>query len=258
MELARLSTLSDCHVLSPETAVAPSAVTSRLLALPAELRNAIVDLVLPENEELVIGMHDAMTPALLRTCREFRRTYSTRFYNTNIFVINALFAQPPVELVPDCWLTADRGWVGPNEKAQKWLERTSREHLSLMKHIRLVGLAVGEQTSNTRLIPHLVESSIGFDIVMPEPHFDFDIGAVKRDTDGGCIPFCIESEYKVGGHYLKAEALQRYLGLLCETARSGKCLASDGSSTFDKKWLGRMMWFWFSLVRMLPIPSVWR
>ncbi|KAK5117159.1 hypothetical protein LTR85_008927 [Meristemomyces frigidus] len=102
--------------------------TSRLLALPPELRDEIYRFALVE-EKIVVDATRHTTPGVLRTCRQIRKEASPIFYRENAFVVVAMDLRAPVPVqhwfnhrVPDKRRTIkDRGdmnWV--NLKA--WLQ----------------------------------------------------------------------------------------------------------------------------------------
>lgn len=76
---------------------------SRLLALPAELRNAIYSLVLVEPSDIVISTkHYSQPPALLATCRQVREEASSLYYSLNRFHFMVSDSQPNT---PTLWLS---------------------------------------------------------------------------------------------------------------------------------------------------------
>lgn len=94
---------------------------SRFLALPAEIRNRIIPLVLPRRSIVVIGNLDSKTPVVFRTCRLLRIDHSAMFYAWRTFMLDARNRE-------------DRTYITRLE-ILRWIARTDLAHLELIRSL---------------------------------------------------------------------------------------------------------------------------
>lgn len=95
-----------------------------LLTMPPEILNQIVGYCMPQNAELNTGLKDAVTPNVLRTCKQLRTVYAPMFYGGNTFIISR-----NIEMPSEC----TEQYIDRNHK---WLSTTAQTHFELLRNLK--------------------------------------------------------------------------------------------------------------------------